>query len=80
MNSPKAAKDYEQKDEKSGQNANPRSGRGLSETGPRFSLLMLVVKGNFAHNILNCSISHVAHTPNYSIMNLRKKIESFEKI
>ena len=46
MNSPKATEDDQQNDQKLGQRHNQRSGTGLSQTGPRFPLLIVVVKDN----------------------------------
>ena len=47
VKSPKASKDDQQNDKKLGQKHNQRSGAGLSQTGPRFPLLIVVVKDNF---------------------------------
>ena len=45
--SPKATKDDQQDDNKLGQKHNQRSGRCLSQTGPRFLLLIVVIQDNF---------------------------------
>ena len=47
VNSPKATKDDQQNDKKLEQKHNQRSGTGLSQTGPSFPLLIVVVKDNF---------------------------------
>ena len=47
MNSPKANKDDQQNDKKLGRKQNQQSGTGLPQTGPRFLLLIVVVKDNF---------------------------------
>ena len=47
MNSPKATEYDQQNNQKLGQKHNQRSGTGLSQTGPRFSLLIVVVTDNF---------------------------------
>ena len=47
VTSPKATKDDQQNYKKLGRKYNQRSGTGLSQTGPNFSLLIVVVKDNF---------------------------------
>ena len=47
MNSSKATEDDQRNDKKLGEKHNQRSATGLSRTGPRFSLLIFVVKDNF---------------------------------
>ena len=43
----KTTKDYQQNDKKLGQKHNQRSVTGLSKTGPRSPLLIVVVKDDF---------------------------------
>ena len=52
MISPKVTKDDQQNDKKLGQKHNQRSGTGLSQTGPRFPLL-IVAEDNFIQINLN---------------------------
>ena len=47
MNSSKATEDDQQNDKKLRQKHNQRSGTVLSRTGPRFPLLIAVVKDSF---------------------------------
>ena len=47
MSSPKATKNSQQIDTKLGQKHNHRSGTGLSQTGPRLPLMIVVVQDNF---------------------------------
>ena len=47
MNSPKATKDNQQNYKMLGQKHIQRYGIGLSETGPQFPLLIVVVKDKF---------------------------------
>ena len=53
MNSPKTSKDDQQNDKKLGQNYNQQSGTGLSQTGPRFPLLIVVVKTDLPRIMLS---------------------------
>ena len=46
LNCPKASKDDQKSNKKLGQKHNQRSGTGLSQTGPRFSLLIVIVEDN----------------------------------
>ena len=49
MNSPKATEENQQNHKKLRQKHNSRFGTGLSQTGPRFSFLTVVIKDNFIY-------------------------------
>ena len=70
MNSPKATKDDQQNDRKLGQKHNQRSGAGLSQTGPRLLLLIVVVKTILPKLILSprsviCFVSSISQNERY---------------
>ena len=47
MNPPKATKDNQQDHKKLGQKVSQRSGTGLTQTSPRFCLLIVIVRDDF---------------------------------
>ena len=76
VNLPKATK-YNQKNyKKLGQRDNQRSRTALSQTSPGFSLLIAVVKNNFAEVEIIFSISHLASTLNLLLIN-RGNVKDF---
>ena len=70
----KATKSIQQNDKKLGQNGNQGSQTRLCQTRPRFSLLIFVVKENFASLKKFFTINHLADTINCSILNLGNKL------
>ena len=62
-----------------GQSDNQRSGTRLSQTNPRFSLVIVVVKDNFAPNNIVILVSYLASTLIFSIMKLGKKVKQYYK-
>ena len=61
MNSPKATIDKQQDEKKKEtKKQNQRSGTELSQTIPRFSLLIVVVKDMFVQTVIIFLISHLA--------------------
>ena len=68
----KATKDIQQDDKKLAQKINKRSGTELSQTGPRLSLFIVVVKDNYAEINIQIFLSHLAQTFTHSIVTLGK--------
>ena len=75
--SPKATKDDQQK-EKLVQKGIQRSGKGFSQTRPRFSFLIVIVEHNLGEINIIFLISHLADTLLQPIRNFVKKIESMK--
>ena len=81
MDSPKATRISQQNDKKLEQiKDNQRSGRGLSQTSPLFSILILVVKHNFVYITIIFLNSHLAYRLYYTIMNLGKNLKHFKTV
>ena len=76
MDFPKATKNYQYNDKTLGQNVNQISGTGLCQNTPRYSLLIVVVIDKFAWINTNVSITHLAFTFNYSVLNLENNFET----
>ena len=79
MNSPETTKDIQQDGKKLGQKDNQMSGTGLSQTGPRFLLLIFVVKDTFAYIDKIFLISHLAYPLIYPKMNLGERFFLFKR-
>ena len=80
MNPPKTTKYDQENDKKLGQKHNQRSGTGLSQTGPRLPLLVVVVKDKFTEIYIIFLISHPFRTLNFSKWLLWKKSCRVERI
>jgi len=74
-----ATKYKRQNGKKLGQKDNQRSGTGLSQTSPRFSLLIAVIKDIFAQIKIIFLIRRPASTLNFSLLNLGKKLKQFRR-
>ena len=70
----------QQKYKKLAQKDNQRSETGLTQTSPRYSLLIVVVRDDLASFKITFFISHLAFTLSFSIMDFGEKMEQIKKI
>ena len=69
---PRATKDNQQNHKELEHKHDQISGTGLSQTGPGFSLLIVVVKNKYTQINIIFLIIHLSCTLNFSMMNLEK--------